>query len=302
MKHSKTIRAVASLLLVLPCLPVSRAGDWEGIEKLPGQTPVSVVVGGEHRNYFRVSTSAPLTLEVEGPSRLRIYSRIEIPKESKQIVSYHLRLKEGSTLVDWQDTETSVADDASLAGSALAISKSRRMDVDVAAGVRRLSLSLEGAPSALVRIQQAAPSGKDKTVSLTPVDASRSVSVRENQKTIQYYGVLPGKPVKFRVVGPTNLDLITRLDFDPTMNGEQVYRLGVSEKGTRLKEVEFKTTRSSTAVFKGQKKKLVPSKYDRLQVPLGSGSHEITVDILKPAKGVAEVHARIPQPTVGHQE
>ncbi len=103
------------------------------------------------------------------------------------------------------------------------------------------------------------------------------------------------------MVGPTALDLVARLDFDATMRGPQIYRLGILEGARRLREIQFRTTKATTAAYADLKDR-VPSKYDRVRIPVGDGTHEITVTLLAPARGSAEIHARIPEPSVGNEE
>ncbi len=281
---------------------VARAGTWEAIERLPGQTAVKVMVSGKPRLYFRVTPDHALPIPLVGPLRLRVLSRVELPAGFQQVVSYHVRVTEDGRELDHQDTESSAASQVRDPSGAHAIGKGRRLNVDVPAGNHSLLLSVEGAPAVLVRLQQAAPArGEEAMVSLTPIEAPRSVSVTEGEKTIQYYSVMPGKPVRLRVVGPTTLDLLSRLDYDVTMRGPQTYRLGILEGASKLREVEFRTTKATTAAYANLQDR-VPSKYDRVRIPVGDGTHEITVTLLAPAHGSAEIHARIPEPSVGSEE
>ncbi len=299
---SRLVTVAAFAAATLFSSAAARAGAWEAIERLPGQAAVSVLVNGQPRIYFRILPGKPLAISIDGPARLRIVSRVEMPPGSTEVVSYVLRVSEGANVLDQQKTETSASSAARLAAGSQAIAKSRRMGVEVPKGRHPLSLSVEGPFAVLVRLQQAAPAmGERPMVTLTPVEAARSVLVTEGEKTIPYYTALPGRPVKLRVVGPTTLDLLTRLDFDETMRGTQTYRLAITEGGRRLREVEFKTTKATTATY-GNLKDRVPSKFDRLQLAIADGLHELAVELLAPAKGSVEIHARIPEPSTGTEE
>ena len=131
--------------------------------------------------------------------------------------------------------------------------------------------------------------------------AARSVSVVEGEKSVTYYSVLPGRPVKLRIVGPTSLELLTRLEYDATMRGTQTYRLRLTERGSTLRDLQFKTTKATTASFAGLADR-TPSKFDRVRLAFGEGLHEVTVELIQPAAGAADVHARIPMPMVGNEE
>ncbi len=295
------LAAVSLAAGILPS-PAAIAARWEAIERLPGQSPVVVLVEEKPRNYFRITPEKPLTVPIEGPARLRVVSRLELPLGAKQVVSYSVRVTERGAELDRGDTESSASTQVRDPEGKHLIGKSRRLGVDVPAGRHLLTLSVEGAPALLVRLHQAAPaSEREPTVTLTPIEAPRSVTVQEGGKTIPYYSVLPGHPVKLRVIGPTSLDLITRLDFDATMRGTQTYRLAVSEHGKRIRDLQFKTTKATTAVYADLADR-VPSKFDRVRLPIGRGLHVITIELLSPPGGSAEIHARIPQPTVGTQE
>lgn len=292
--------AVTLVLLACTAADVS-AGTWDAIERLPDQTPVAVSVDGKPRLYFRVTPERPLVVPIEGPARLRLTSRVDFARTRGDVVSYTLKVLEANREIERQETESAPSSRVKGADQA-SVGKSRRMTVDVPAGRHEFRIVAGGVGAVLVRLHQAAPRrGEEPTVSLTPVEAARSVLVAENEKTIAYYSVMTGKPVSLRLVGPTTLELITRLDFGPSMRGTHTYRLAVTERGKRLREVEFKTTKATTATYTNLKDR-VPSKFDRLTIPFGEGTHELRVELLAPAGGTAEIHARIPQPSVGDQE
>jgi hypothetical protein len=209
---------------------------------------------------------------------------------------------EGSTVMDQNETESSASDQVKLAEGDRPVGKSRRMIVEIPAGKHQITLAVEKAPAVLVRLLQGAPArGEEPMVTLTPIDAPRSVTVTEGERTIPYYTTFISKPVRLRVVGPTILDLTIRLDFDATMRGGRGYRIVVTEKGRILRQLDFKTTKSTTAAYTNLKN-CVPSKTDRARLDLGDGLHEIAVELVKPQEGAAEIHARIPQPTAGNAE
>ena len=288
----------AALLLAAP----ARAQRWRAIESLAGAAPVTVLVNGKGRIYFRLLRDRPLEIQVAGPAQVRLTTRVELPPNSSAALAYQLRVSEGGKAIDRMSTESSAAPGATLAGQGPRLGKSRALTFDVAEGPHRLSLTLSGAGSALVRIHKSGgPRSRTPMVSITPVLAARSVSVAEGEKVIPYYSVFPGRPVQLRVVGPTTLELVARLDFDATMRGTASYRLRLVEKGRILRDLEFRTTKASTASYTNLSDR-VPSKLDRVSVPLPEGLHEIAVELARPARGSAEIHARIPQPSVGNQE
>jgi len=279
----------------------ARAATWTAIEKVPGSSPVDVLVRDKPRVYFRVTRQAPLTVLVEGPALLRVITRAELAAGSPPVVSYKLRASEGANTIEELDTETSAAADVAPAAGGAVLGKSRRMTFEVPSGRHQIALSLTGTPGVLVRLQTSHGKLETPMVSLTPIAATRSVTVSEGEKLVTYYTVQPGQPVKLRVVGPTTLELLARLDFDATMRGTQSYHLRLTEQGKVLRDAKLKTTKAASASYTNLADR-TPSKFDRLSVSLGKGLHEIAVELAEPAHGSAEIHARIPEPTVGNTE
>jgi hypothetical protein len=295
-----TSRAVFLGALLAGAASVSAAGKWESVESVPGRTAETILVNKKPRAYFRVTPAAPLAISLAGPAQVRLISRVVLSGKAGEKASYRLAVSERGRELLSKDFKAGAARSVSAPGIA-ALGNSRRATVEIPAGDHELQVALSGAAAVLVRIQRAALAGADGWLSLTPVNAPRSVSLVEGQKSISYYSIFGGRPAVFRVTGPTTLDLLTRLDFDDTMRGEQTYRLRLTEHGNLVQESEFRTTKATAATYSNLSNR-VPSKFDRVSLPIGSGVHDIEVHLVTPAKGSAEVHARIPQPSTGDTE
>jgi len=299
----KSLSAITVLCAAAWLSPGAQSAPaWTGLNAIPTEKPVKVVVEGESRIYFRVTPQHPLAVEITGPTRLRIVSRVELASAPKGKTAYGVQVTDGKRLIGSQQTETEPSDDASLPRSDTRLGQSRQLIVNVKSGARALKIAARGERPVLVRLLTSSPDKSGgETVSLTPVAAARSVSLRDAEKLIPYYSVLPGRPVRFRVIGPTTLELLSRLDFDETMRGTQSYRFRVTDGTARPKEYEFKTTKALTATWEGLPDR-IPSKFRRLGLPVTQGTHEISVELLKPKGGSLEIHARIPELAVGNTE
>jgi len=299
MNVAQRVAAVTAFLLLTAS---AEAAKWQAVERIAGRSPLMVSVKEKPRIYFRVTPDSSLAVTVDGPGRLRLVSRAEARPGLSHPISYKVRIEEGGKLLKEQVTESSAADGVKLGDGKAVICKSRTVAWDLPGGKHGLTISVTGTPSVLVRIlSSSAKRGDVEMISITPVDAARSVTVSEGEKLIPYYTAFPGKPVKFRIVGPTDLELSARLDFDATMRGTQAYRIAITKGGVRIREAQFKTTKATTASYTDLKDRSA-SKMDTIVIPLGVGTHELSVELLDPRTGSAEIHARIPQPTVGSEE
>lgn len=301
MKASLSMMAMILVAALAGAAPV-RAERWTAIERLPDAAPVEVLVRDKPRIYFRLVAERPLEVSIEGPVRLRLTTRVLLPSGAKTVATYQVRASEGDRALDQLSTESSAASEARLQGSSQVVGKSRKLTLDLPAGRHLVRLDLAGASAVLVRMQQSSDvAAKVPTVSLTPISASRSVSVSEGEKIIPYYTARVGDPVRLRVVGPAQLELLTRLDFDPTMRGTVAYQLRIVEKDRALRSLDLRTTKAMTAAYTNLPDR-VPSKVDRVSLTIPEGLHEIAVELVRPVRGAAEIHARIPQPTTGSEE
>ncbi|HTM01134.1 MAG TPA: hypothetical protein VL503_08430 [Candidatus Omnitrophota bacterium] len=300
---------LAALSLALVAAPSAAAPRWRALERIAGHEPVAVTVEGAARGYYRLDRVAPLEIPVTGPARLQVITRAEIAP-GREGVWYRVWGDLDGTRLREERTESAPARKASIAGAARVVCKSRTFSWEIPAGDHRLRIFGDVPPPArggnggavLARLRMSlSETGPLPMVSLTPVDAIRSVTLAEGETLIPYYTIVPGKPARVRVVGPTDLELTSRLDFDTTMRGEQSYRVQVWEAGRRLRQFDWRTTKASTASYTDLHDR-VASKMSRVTFPVGEGTHELLVHLIEPKQGSAEIRIRIPQPTAGASE
>ena len=291
---------VASLPGVIEA--ASTAGPWRPIGEISGAASVQVIVSGNSRQYSRLRPGAPASITMAGPARIRIISRAELPAKTAGTIAYRLRVTDQMRIMKEHATESSPAPDAHVKKSNKVIYKSRSTVVEVPKGDHKLELSCEGTPSLLVRILIADSIGEREAMSsITPIEATRSVTLSEGERLIPYYTVTADHAVRLRVIGPTRLEVSTRLDFDPTMRGVQLYTIGITKAGQSLRETRLRTTKATAGSYTDLKDR-VPSKADRIVLELGPGIQELSIELVEPHGGSAEIHARIPQPKIGSNE
>lgn len=298
--------AVLAALLASGPVPPARAGgadSWDPIERVAGLDPVVVLVNRKPRVYFEVTPRRPLEVSVTGPARVRVVTRAVVGAGTATPVSYTVRVSAAGTRLGETKTESSPGKRVRRRDGKGIVCKSRSVVVSVPPGAHRLSIAVEGAPDILARVLVAAPRppAAELMVSLTPIEAPRSVTVSEGEKLIPYYTTRRGRAVRFRVVGPTSFEMTSRLDFDATMRGAHRYRLAIRVAGAPPREELFTTTKATAATY-AEGTDRIPSKVDRIVIEIGKGTHDVAIELLSPKRGAAEIHARIPQPSVGNEE
>lgn len=150
------MKVCLAVAMTLALLTGSAAGAarWETYERLSDATAARVTVKGRERIYFRLTSQTSLVVPVDGPARLRVLTRVELPSGSSDVARYRVRATEGVHVFGELVSESSAATEALLVGGSAAVGKSRRLTFDIPAGKHRIELALSGAPAALVRIQR----------------------------------------------------------------------------------------------------------------------------------------------------
>lgn len=290
-------RATAALLLVgLATAPAALAiSNWRAVEEIPGLAPVQLNVQGESRVYFVATAGKPLKLAVAGPMDMKLVSRLKMDR-SQLVGTYTLQVLAGGKVIATQQTETGPSKASPIAGGNFVPAKSRTFEFHVPAGAREITLRPEGSAIVFVRLFKTwdGPTGRrDRMISLTPLSSGRTVTLVEGEKQILYYTVTHSEKVEFRVIGPTPVQVLARLDFGPSMRGSQRYTLAAALDERELPPYVLQTTKATAASYR-ERPDVVPSKYDTFSLDVPVGVHVLSLRLTGPVGATGEVHVRIP--------
>ena len=292
------LRLATAVLLLAGLAPVSAAlaiSNWRAVEDIPGLTPVQLNVQGESRVYFSATAGKPLKIAVAGPLDMKLVSRLRMDR-SQPVGTYTLHVLAGGKVIATQQTETGPSKASPMAGGNFVPAKSRTFEFHVPAGVREVSFRPDGSATVFVRLFKTwnGPTGtRDRMISLTPLTSGRTVTLVEGEKQILYYSVTHTERAEFRVIGPTPVQVLARLDFGPSMRGSQRYTLTASLDERELPPYVLQTTKATAASYR-ERPEVVPSKYDTFSLDVPAGVHVLSLRLAGPAGATGEVHVRIP--------
>ena len=296
MIHTRVLAASLALFLLLQARDSAGLAKWRAIEDIPGSTLVQLNVQGESRVYFAATGQKPLKLSVEGPTDLKLVSRLKLGR-TQAVSSYALRVLASGKLIATQQTETGPSQASPLSGDDFVPAKSRTFEFHVPAGVHEITFKPDGSSTVFLRLFKPweGPGGaRERMVSLTPISPSRTVTLIEGEKQILYYTVTGKEKADFRVIGPTPVQVLARLDFSPSMRGSQRYVLTASLGERGLPPYVLQTTKATAASYR-ERPDVVPSKYDTFTLDVPAGVHVLSLRLTSPTGGAGEVHVRIPR-------
>ena len=250
---------------------------------------ITLTIEGEHRSYWSFDLSAPLEFEVRGPGRVKLITRLALgPADTAG--AYGIAVHRNGEEISRQEFEILPAIGAG-GGAAAQWGRHRNLAFDVPAGPQRYRVVVEGSAGLLVagRPRFLPPARSRRRVSITPAKYDRVLTLVRDEKEITYYRVTPDSPIELTLVGPTDLQVTTRLEFDRNMKGaSHCYAVDVCEKGTSLARASFEVDRSQVCDYPGHPE-IVPGVVKTFRVRLDEGPHEIEIrlgDTTAPGAGV----------------
>jgi hypothetical protein len=265
------------------CL-IPQLGRSEWMTLMPSEYAESRVldISGRERTYFSIEKGKPLKVEVKGPTQIRILTRLEFATEPSQSAEY--------SVLCVMDTETpeKVAFNSRPITTVRDNQQSKRLlgylrthSIDVPAGVHSYAFQVNDYSQRIwLRVQEKKAEYIEnlQRVAIQPQKYSKAVDLEVKEKITTYYLIGGNNEVQIEVIGPTNLQLLTRLEYDSTMRGTQKFRLQVLEGNrvmetysfsTELSDVSHYIERSSNLLSRGEKVSL--------DVPAGSHSYRIVL-------------------------
>ena len=257
---------------------------WLPIKPDQAPPPVKILVLGRQLNYYPLDPGSTIELTVQGPETLRVLSRVEFGKDTTDEKSYYLRYERGDGKKGHIGFKTTAVAGANLADNpAVHVGNARNAYIEVPAGQHVYKFSRESKDKDKLYLRFYHPTSDPETqaqnVAFSPAKYSAAVNliVKEEQNT--YYRVGPQDSVTVSVIGPTTMQVLTRLEFDATMVTDQRFLIRVYEDGRPKQIIPFRSQPSDIADYRGRSDK-VTGKADKLFVEVPRGKHEYTFEIL----------------------
>ncbi len=277
----RTVRMLTLALAVV--LAAGHAFASIPLKPLNGKK-ITINIGTKQHIYHLVTKAEPLNLEVAGPAKIDLVTRLLLPKGASGAYDYTIVATDQGKIVKTYKTSAGPSD-ATIENDDAVPGKSRKCTVNVPEGDHTLNFTLnaEKADRCALRFML---SGKEnlqtalhgKSVRIEPLSYDRVAATVVAEKLITYYVSSKTKPVQLHVIGPTDVVVDARLNFDPSMVGKQTYVLNVIEGSKTLFAAPLKSTRAVSAYYQDWKE-VVPGKLNRIRLTVPGGDHTYTFSL-----------------------
>jgi len=239
-----------------------------------------LIVSGNRSSYYTLDKEA-LVYDVKGPQRIKVYSRAVLNKKRSKSQSFGFQVQLNG------DDPLKVAHKQKYSKGVKSpqhpnhyFTRAAIDYINVPAGVNRVTIrpAEKGGP-VLIRVLEdnKAPQGKKKRVEAKTEE--EPIKLISNGKRLSYYSLTREQPLFVTLKGPVNLEITSRLGFEPQMGREGEYRIQVLDNGKVVGTYYFSTVRSEITTVEGHKD-IVPGSWRSCDVKLGKGMHEVKLRLM----------------------
>jgi hypothetical protein len=257
---------------------------WLPIKPDKAPQPVKVMVRGRQLNYYPLDKGVTIELTVQGPETLRVLSRVEFDRDTTDEKSYYVRYERGDGKKGHIGCKATATAGAILADSqSVHLGNARNAYIEVSAGQHIYKFSQESKDKDRLYLRFYHPTtdmeAQSQNVVFTPTKYTAAVNLIIKEERSMYYRVGPQDSLNVSVIGPTTMQVHTRLEFDATMVTDQKFLIRVYEDGRPKQIIPFRSQPSEIADYQGRSDKIA-GKADKLFVEVPHGKHEYTFEIL----------------------
>jgi hypothetical protein len=237
----------------------------------PARTWDLEIVTKKIDEYYLLTKDMPITFSVEGPTYIRVYTRIFWSNKSSKKELYKVILQENAIderLITLESERSEVTTDM----RGRPVSKWRTFYIEVPEGMNRYKITQWSSPndSMLLKFTYESPR---EWHDIPAAGYSALLEAVEEEKLVKYYEVLRDKKVTLRLQGPVSLKVIARLNYDMSMLGEQSYSLLVNDNG-RTEQENIKCYKSDIITYENRPD-FVPSNAHTFYIRVNEGWHNL---------------------------
>jgi hypothetical protein len=230
------------------------------------------IVTKKTEEYLLLTKAQPLSFSVEGPTYLRVYTRIVWPKDNPGSEIYKVILQENEieeSIITLESEESKVTTDS----KGRPLSKWRSFYIEVPEGLNRYKLTHWASPkdTVLIKFAYESPSRWNE---IPATEYSAVIEAIEEERIIKYYELQQGRNVTLRIKGPQRLRVIARLNYDERMIGDQNYTIMLERNGV-VEQFPLRCYKSQMITYKNRNN-IVPSNARSFHINLGEGTHTLT--------------------------
>jgi hypothetical protein len=286
MTMARTARWALALWIILGLQQALAQKDQSWVSMRPIKAPQgqSVLIKDKPLLYYPLEKGQTIEIIVQGPTTLRVLSRLEFGTNTKgeKRYEYSYESDEGHK-GDFQHVVSATGGVVLSLKPEVHLGNGRNVYLKIPEGKHTYKFTLAKGAAERIFLRFYGPISDvaelGGSVVFQPARSTNSVSLIINEQETVYYRIGPKDSLTVSVIGPTTLEALCRLEFDASMTTDQRFRVRVLENGIEKKIISLHSGPSQAAEYKDKSDKIA-GRAARLFVEVPRGKHDFTFEVL----------------------
>ncbi len=276
MKNFRLLVLMLALALISSGAMAQSASKSKSLKPTGFQKKVTTLVSGKSRNYYSLSDSTPSVVSCNGPGKLRVISRGRfVPGKTDKLAYEIVYNLDGGGVKSEKMSGVGRSKTATYLNGALGLpGELKDFEITLGRGNHSIEFTLKDGNTAVAVQYVFTPTKAKKIdwVEFSPLRPSEPIEISSKETMTTYFRASEEKPVKIEVNGPTEMRVLTRVEYHFQMRGRVNYRIQVKENGKVINTYQLTTRLSEIAAYKDDKT-MVPGKACEFVITVPAGKH-----------------------------
>jgi hypothetical protein len=264
--------------------------SWGSLKPDKAPSPAKVLVTGKQLLYYPLEKGQEILVTVQGPTTLKVLSRLEFGIQNGGEKRYYLHYeREDGKKGKFRRSATSAAGAVLANDQNIRLGNSRDFFLKVPEGKHTYKFSLGAKASYKLYLRfyerSAQMTAGSQNVVFAPSQFTRPITLVIKEEETIYYRVGSQDSLKVSLIGPASLQVLARLEFDPTMINEQKFRVRVFEDGREKGVHALRSKPSEVTQYREKSDRLVGAAA-KFFVEIPRGKHEYRFEIMDGGRSV----------------
>jgi hypothetical protein len=236
-----------------------------------------LVISGKTRHYFILEGDSQIDVAVDGPSKLKVMSRLALAQNTNSSdYAYEYLLDDGKNAkqISHKTTPSTVAEYSDKRVASIGVLRTHVIEVPGGKHTYKFRLPQGISQTIYMRFSRQTNEFTDGTpvIAMTPFEFTSSVDIVTQEQSYTYYRVGEKDRVVLKLVGPSTLKVLSRIEYDPNMQGKQKWKVQVLEDGAQKRVYSLSSSKSDVHAYR-ETTNLVPSRAETFYVEVPAGEH-----------------------------
>lgn len=257
--------------------------------------------GAKKYRYFLLDEGKTINFQATGPIKIKIRARAALEGGIKS-ANFVVQVWEGNELITGKKAVARVSKlKSDVKGVEVGLARDLFFKVPKGRHNYDIKLVSSDVKKSYVRFYQEKKKKKPKYITYKPSKFKETVRLKGSKSDITYYLVDNNGGAELSVIGPAEVMIYCRTNFDKTIKGKSKFALGVFENGESVKKFTG-IARASSKMTYSDRTDLIPSTLHKYTFKVPSGKHTYTLKKVNSAAPNIAIRFRMKEDSLGKKQ